>query len=83
MARENGEAHEQAQQVGEDHPLVMQVGGQTAQTGARLEPGERELVQHDCRKPTQGHGQNVVVKHRDAQQRQGEQDEIERNAQDG
>ena len=82
MAREQRKAHQQQEQVGEDHPLVLQVRGEARQAGAVLEAGEAELVERDGGKPGQRHLQRVVVEQRDAEQRQREQDEIDRDAGD-
>ena len=46
--------------------------------GAVFEAGEDQLVDDDGREPGQRDGQRVVMEQRDAEQREREQDEIER-----
>ena len=83
MLRQQRETEQQAQQVGEDDPFVLQVLDETRDAGARLEPGECELVEGDGRQPDQRHPQRVMVEQRHAEQRQRKQDEIDRNPEDG
>ena len=59
-------------------PLVRHVHGRGRQARAFLEAGEAQLVGGDGGKAGQRDLQRVVVEQRDAQQRQCEQDEIER-----
>ena len=51
MPRQQRKAHQQQEQVREDHPLVLQVQRKPGEAGAELEAGERELVDRDRRKP--------------------------------
>jgi hypothetical protein len=74
------EAEQQAQQVGEDHPLVQHVLSQAGEARTGLEAGEAELVESDDRKTSQRDLQRVAVKQRNAQQGQPEQDEVDRYA---
>ena len=67
MPRQEREAHEQQEEVGEDHPLVREVAQQPADARAFLESGERR----SCRRVTAGSPvsatrQRVVVEERDA-----------------
>ena len=82
MPRQQRESHQQQEQVGEDHPLVLQVQREAGQPGAELEAGEGELVERDRRQPGQRDCERVMMKQRDAEQRQAEQDEIDRNAEE-
>ena len=82
VAREDGEAHQQAQQVRDHHPLVAQMTDEAGEAGAALEAGENDLVGGDHHRPTGGHRQRVAVKQRDAEQGEAEQDEIHRDAGD-
>ena len=61
---------------------MPQVPGQAGQAGAVLEAGEAELVERDGGEAGQRHLQRVVVEERDAEQRQREQDEVDRDAQE-
>ena len=45
MLRQQRETEQQAQAIGEDDPLMGQVGEQARDAVARLEPGEGEFVQ--------------------------------------
>ena len=76
VVREQREAEQQAEQVGEDHPLVRHVQRQAAKSRSGLEAGEAELVDDDHAKPDERHLQDVAMEQRDADQRQAEQDEI-------
>ena len=80
MPRQQRKAHQQQEQVGEDHPLVLHVQREAGEPGAELEAGEDELVERDRRKPGQRDLQRVMMKQRDAEQRQREQDEIDGDA---
>ena len=81
MAREDREAHQQQEQIGQDHGLVLHVQGETGEPRAGLEAGERQLVDDDRRKPGQRNLQGLVMEDRDPDQRQAEQDEVDRNSQ--
>ena len=83
VVREQREAEQQAEQVGEDHPLVRHVGRQAAEAGARLEAGEDELVEDDGREAGERDLQRVAVEERDAGERQTEQHEVDRHAERG
>ena len=82
MARQQRKAHQQQEQVGEDHPLVLHVQRETAEARPELEAGEAELVGDDGGEPGQRHLQRVVVEQRDAEQRQREQDEVDGDAEE-
>ena len=49
VAREQGKAHQQAEQVGQHHPFVLEVPGQTGHAFAGLEAGEQQFVKRDRR----------------------------------
>ena len=66
MVREQREAEQQAEQVGEDDPLVRQVRREPAEARAGLEPGEAELVDDDGREAGQRDLQRVMVEQRHA-----------------
>ena len=62
---------------------MAEVTGKTHDAGTGLEPGEHDLVQRDGRQPGQRNVERGMVKERDAEQRQSEEDEIDRDATDG
>jgi hypothetical protein len=80
VPRQDREAHQQQEQVGEDHGLVLHVQREPGEPGAKLEARENQLVEYNCGKTGERDLQGLVVEHRDAEQRQREQDEIDRNA---
>ena len=82
MPRQERKAHQQQEQVGEDHPLVLHVQGEAGQPGAELEAGEDELVDDDRGEPGERDLQRLVMQDGDADQRQREQDEVDRNPED-
>ena len=73
-------AEQQAEQVGENHPLVREVQAEARDAVAGLEAGHQQLVGDDGGQPDQRHAQRVAVKQCHTQQRQREQDEIDRYA---
>ena len=80
VPRQQRESHQQQEQVGEDHPLVPQVQrASPAMPGPSLKPVNSELVSRDDGEAGQRDLQRVVVEQRDAQQRQREQDEVDRD----
>ena len=80
MTRQDGEAHQQQKQVGEDHPFVVKLEHQAGQALALSEARKQELVKCNGHKPGQRHLKGLVVEHRYTQQRQAEQNEINRDA---
>lgn len=80
VAGKDGEAHQQQEQVRQDHPLVLHVPSQAGEPGAELEAGEDELVEEDCSEPRQRDLKRSMMEDRHAYQRQREEDEIDRNA---
>ena len=81
MARQQRKADQQQEQVGQDHPFVLHAAAPgRAKPGPVFESGEEQLVDGDGRKPGQRDLQRVVMKERDAQQRQPKQDEVDRDA---
>ncbi len=75
VSRQEGEAEQQTQEVREDHPLLVEMREEPGNAAAGLEPREGELVQGRKRDP-----QRVTVKHRDTDEREPEQNEIDRDA---
>ena len=47
MPRQDRKAHQQQEQVREDHPFVLHVQAEAGQSGAELEAGEDQLVEDD------------------------------------
>ncbi len=80
MPRQQRKAHQQQEQVREHDGFVLQVQGEAGETAAILEAGEDQLVEDDHRKAGQRDLQRLVVKQGDADQRQREQDEVDRDA---
>ncbi len=83
MFGQQGKAQQQAQQIGKNHPLMGEVAEQAWYAIAGLEPGEYQFVQRDRAESRERYLQCVVVEQRDTQQREGEQDEVERDAEHG
>src|SRR5687768_177413 len=79
MVREERKAEQQAEQVGEDDPLVRHVQRESAQTGSGLEACEGELVGDDNCQASERDRENMAVEERDAEQGQREQHELERD----
>ena len=82
MAGEQGKAHQQKEQVRKRHPLVLHVADQTGQTGAELETGEEDFVGRDGGEAGERDVERLVAEHGNAEQRQREQDEVNRYAGD-
>ena len=79
VAREQREAHQQTEQVGQRHHFVSEMAGEAGQAKAGLESGEQDLVGADGDEAGQCDLQRVVVEERDAEQGQREQNEIDGN----
>ena len=82
MAGEQRKAGEQAEQVGDGHPLMAEMADETGNADPGLEAGEQHLVQADGDQAGQRDMERGMVKERHAKQGQGEQDEIDGNAAD-
>ena len=80
MPRQDCKAHQQQEKVGEDDPLVLHLQRKAAQSLALSEPGEEQLVDGDHGEPGQRNLQRLVMEDGDAEQRQAEQNEINRDA---
>ena len=80
VPREQGKAHQEAEQVGQDDPFMLEMQRQTGQPVAGLETGEHQLVQGDRCQAAEADVQGVVVEQGDAQQGEREEDELERDA---
>ena len=59
---------------------MLHVECEAGESGARLEAGERKLVERDRRKTGKRDGKRVVMKDGNAEQRQAKQDEVDRDA---
>ena len=79
MAGKHREAHEQAEQVRENHPLVSDMRDEARDAGTGLESRKRNLVKGDRRQTSQRDSQSVAMKERDTEQGQSKQNEIDRN----
>ena len=77
MTGKQRKAHEQAEQVRENHPLVTEMRHEAGDASTGLESGKRNLVEGDCHQTGERHNQNVAMKQRDAQQGQPKQNEID------
>jgi hypothetical protein len=73
VPRQECEADQQAQQIGQQHPFMGHVRGEAGQPVARLETGDHHLVDTDHRQPAEGHLEDVMVKDRHPEQRRGEE----------
>ncbi len=71
------EPDEEAKEIGKDHPLVPEMKNKTADAGAGVEPSPGDLIDRDRAKADQCCAKRVVMKQRDAQQGQPEQDKID------
>ena len=80
MRGEQRETDEQAEQVHEDHPLVTEVAEQAEHSAARRETGDEEFVQRDDRQARHRNLQRSIVKDRDPDECEAEEDEVDRNA---
>jgi hypothetical protein len=79
MARKQCKAHEETEKVGENDPLVMDVGNKPADARSGLEPRECDFVNGDRGQTTQRDRKRVAMKNRNSQQSHSEQNEIDRN----
>ncbi len=61
MAGQQREAHEQQKQVGQDHPLVLEMEDEAGEARAGLEACEGELVGGDDRKPSERDRERMAV----------------------
>jgi hypothetical protein len=77
MPGEDGEAHQQAEQVDQGHPFMAQVSGETRHPGAGLEPGHRDLVNRNRGDTGQRDIKGLVMEQGDPEQGQREQDEFD------
>jgi hypothetical protein len=80
VTRQDGEAHQQQEQVGENDPFMVKLQHKAVETRALAEAREQKLVDRNSGKTSQRHFKRLVVKHSDAEQRQAEQNEINRDA---
>ena len=83
MSGQQREAHQQTEQIGQQHPLVRQVQAKAGHAGAGLEAGKQDLVGGDGGQTGESHLQYMVVEQRHPEQRGGKEDEVDGNARDG
>ena len=83
MARQQREAHQQAKQIGEDDPLVANVGYKTDDAGTCLEAGEGDFVDRNRHQSGERDAQGMMMKYGHPGQREPEQNKIDRNAEQG
>jgi len=79
MPRKQGKTHQQTEEVGQNDPFMTKMADESGEAVACLEAGKDQLVQGDRDHAGQADIERVVVEQRDAQQRQREKDEIERD----
>ncbi len=77
MPGQQRKPHQQQEQIAERDPFMRHVVAEAADASAVFEPGEDQLVDHDCAEPGQRDGEGVMMKQRDPEQRQREQDEVD------
>ena len=83
MLRQQREAQQQPEQVGEQHPFVPEVRDAARDSPAPSANGENSILKSVITaSPITRDLQRVMVEQRDADQRQREQDEVDRNAGD-
>ena len=70
----------EAEEIGENHPLLLQVRDRPRQPLPRLEAGDEQLVKRNGRQPDQSRSQGVVMKQRDTQQGRREEEEVNGDA---
>jgi hypothetical protein len=80
MTRQQRKADQQAEQIDQQHPLVRHVRPEAGEAVTGLETGDRDLVQGNHRQTAQRHLQHMVMEQRHAEQRRGEQHEVQRDA---
>jgi hypothetical protein len=78
VPREDGEPHQQREQVCEQHPLGREVSDETRRPRDAVEIGEYQLVRGDRQQAEQRDREGVPVKDRDPEQREPEEHELER-----
>ena len=72
--------HQEQEQVGQLHPLVLELKSEPGEAVAGRKAGKGELVENDCGKPGEGDRKGVAIEDRDPDKGQREQDELEWNA---
>jgi hypothetical protein len=80
MPRQRRESDQQAEQVGDDDPLVLQMREQTGQSGSFAESGDEEPVRRDHEQAGKRDRERVPVQQRNAEQRRAEQQELDADA---
>jgi hypothetical protein len=79
MPRQDRKAHQQQKEIGEDHPFVVQLQDEAGEDLALPEARKQELVKCNGHEPGHRHLKCLVVEHRYTEQRQAEQNEINRD----
>src|SRR4030095_8002665 len=79
VPRQEREAGEQAKQIDEDDPLVLEMKKEADRSRSGFETGEDYFVKRDRDQSGQGNAQSVVMKNSHAEEREAEQDEIDRD----
>ena len=77
MARRQRKAGQQAKQVNEDDPLVLEMEKEPCRARTGLKTGEHDLVERDRNQARESDSQGVMMKDRNAEQGQPEQNEID------
>src|SRR6266480_6221345 len=72
MTRQQRKTHQQAKQIDQDHPFVLDVSDETHNAIASLKTGERDFIDRDRHQATESNAQGITVEHRYTEQRQTE-----------
>src|SRR5688500_8379790 len=79
VARENCEPEQEAEQVRERAPFMLEVAQEAGEPRTGRKTRAEELEEHDARQTECGHQQGVPMQERDARQRQTEKEELDRD----
>ena len=75
---QQGEAEQQEQQVGQRHPLVLEMNGEAGQARTRSRTARSTIsIDRDDHGADDRDAQGVLVEHRDAGEHAGEEDEFD------
>jgi hypothetical protein len=83
MTRQQGKAQQQQTQICQFDPMVIEVRYETIDAGPVGEANEEEFVGEDRQQSDHSDGEGAMVKQRHAEQRGGEQDELDGNSEHG
>src|SRR5215204_1311023 len=78
MPGQQRKPHQQQEQIGERDPLMRHVVAETAEARTVLEAGEDQFVDDDRSEAAKRDLKRLVMEQRDPEQRQREQDEVDR-----